>query len=51
MSKIFDYSDRGPQRIYIILYYFILFLIHHKNKIKSSGLYTLKPTLNEMLVQ
>ena len=30
------------------LYYIILFLTHHKNEIKSSGLYTLKSTLNEM---
>ena len=32
----------------LIFIFFILFLAHHKNKFKSNGLYTLKPTLNEM---
>ena len=29
-------------------HFFILFSVYHKNKIKLSGLYTLKATLNEM---
>ena len=47
-SKKKDHLDRGPQPIYIYIFIFILFLVCHRNKIKSSCLYTLKPTLNEM---